>query len=376
MVKTLKIRLLPNKEQEQLMWKHVNCSRFIWNWGLAFQKEQYQNIGKKLSGYDLVKQLTPLKKQKGYEWLNEVSAIMLQVTLMDLDRAYKNFFKSNFGFPKFKSKKKTKKSFPSRTDAIYFEEAFVQIQKLGKIKYKTDYPIPLGKDTKFYNPRIQFTPNGKWILTVGIDFENQEIELTDKNMGIDLGVKTTAVIAFGDDKIEFKNVNKSKRIKKLEKKLKRLQKQVSRKYQTNGNFEKTQNILKLEAKLRKLQYHISNIRQDYNHQMTHKIISMKPKTIIMEDLNIKGMMKNKHLAKSIQIQNFYDIQRQLVYKCEWYGIQLVQVSRWYPSSKTCSCCGSYKSDLKLSNRIYKCPECGLEIDRDYNAAINLMKYVA
>lgn len=367
--------MLPTKEQEVLMWKHIHSSRFIWNWGLAFQIKQYEENGNKLSGYELVKQLTPLKKEPEYEWLKEVSNTSLKTTLLDLDKAYKNFFKSGFGFPKFKSRKKAKPNFPVR-NSIYFTEQQIQIEKLGKVKYKTNYNIPLGKDKKFYNPRIQFTPKGKWILTVSFKSENQTEKLNDYKMGIDLGVKTTAVVSYGDKRLEFKNINKSKRMRKLKKKLTHLQREVSRKYLVNGNYEKTSNILKTEAKIKKLQYHIANIREDYNHKMTHEIVSLKPQKITMEDLNVKGMLKNKHLSKSIQEQCFYEIIRQLQYKSEFMGIEFVKADRWYSSSKTCSRCGCYKKDLKLSDRIYICPECGLTIDRDFNAAINLKNYVA
>lgn len=358
------------------MWKHVHCGRFIWNWGLSFQKRRYEETGKKLSGYELVKRLTPLKKQEGYQWLTEVSTTSLQTTLLDLDKAYKNFFKSGFGFPKFKSRKKARPSFPVRQNRFYFTESHVNIEKLGKVSYKTDHEIPLGKEAKWSNPRIHYTPNGKWILTVSVERENQTPELTDEPMGIDLGIKTTAVVSFNGGKISYPNVNKSPKMRKLNKKLKRLQRNVSRKYHTNGNYEKTSNILKLESKIKKLQYRVANIRADYNHKMTHDLVSMEPKRIVMEDLNVSGMMKNKHLSKAIQQQNFHEIMRQLEYKCEWRGIEFVRADRFYPSSKTCSHCGSVKKDLKLSDRTYICEECGLVIDRDYNAAINLMKYVA
>lgn len=374
MIKTYKIRLLPTKEQEQSMWKHIGCCRFVWNWGLDVQKQEYAKNGKKLSCFDLIKRLTPLKREEEYAWLNEVSMSSLQIILRDLDKAYANFFGSA-GFPKFKSRKKSKSSYPIINNRTYFDEKVVTIPKLGKVKYKTNYNIPLGKEIKLYNPRISHI-NNKWILTVGIDCENQAVELTDKSMGIDLGVKDLCNIAFGNENIVVKNVNKTSIMKKKQKKLKRLQCKVSRKYRQNGSYEKTSNILKLEAQIKELYYHTSMIRQNHIHQTTHMLVTLKPKKVVMEDLNISGMMKNKHLSKAIQEQCFYEFIRQMKYKCEWNGIEFTQVDRFYPSSKTCSCCGTIKSDLKLSDRIYNCPDCGLSIDRDYNAAINLMKYVA
>lgn len=371
-MRTYKIRLLPTQEQEILLWKHINACRFIWNWGLETQQREYDKNGKKLSCFDLIKKLTPLKKKEEYIWLNEVSAASLQIILRDLDKAYSNFFKGA-GLPKFKSRKKTKPNYPIVNNRTYFAEGIVTLPKLGKVSYKTNYNLPLGKDAKFYNPRISYV-NKKWILTVGFDYENQVVELTDKSMGIDLGVKDLCSVAFGDENIVVKNVNKTPIMKKKQKKLKHLQRQVSRKYHQNKSYEKTNNIIKLEEQIRELYYHISMVRLNHIHQTTHKLIALKPKEITMEDLNISGMMKNKHLAKTIQEQCFFEFRRQMQYKCEWNGIEFVLADRFYPSSKTCSKCGNIKKDLKLSDRTYKCSECGLVIDRDYNAAINLMKY--
>ena len=374
MIRTYKIRLFPTKEQEQLFYKHIGACRFIWNWGLDTQINYYQKTGKKYSGYDLMKMLTPLKKIEEYSWLNEVSNASLQTILLDLDRAYKNFFKSGFGFPKFKSKKRAKKSFPVRCNATYFyNEIYAQIPSIGKVRYKTNYNIPIGKNIKLSNPRISFV-NDKWILTVGIECENKAIELTSSSMGIDLGVKDLAIVAIGNDKLVFKNINKTSKMRKLNKKLKHLQRKTARKYYTNGGYDKTNNILKTEAQIKELSYHISNIRQNYIHQITRQLVDMLPYRVVMEDLNVSGMMKNRHLSKAVQEQCFFNFIQIMKYKCEEYGIEFVQADRFYPSSKTCSSCGCINKDLKLSDRTYICSECGAVIDRDYNAAINLMQY--
>lgn len=374
MIRTYKIRLFPTKEQEQLFYKHIGACRFIWNWGLDTQINYYQKTGKKYSGYDLMKMLTPLKKIEEYSWLNEVSNASLQTILLDLDRAYKNFFKSGFGFPKFKSKKRAKKSFPARCNATYFyNEIYAQIPSIGKVRYKTNYNIPIGKNIKLSNPRISFV-NDKWILTVGIECENKAIELTSSSMGIDLGVKDLAIVAIGNDKLVFKNINKTSKMRKLNKKLKHLQRKTARKYYTNGGYDKTNNILKTEAQIKELSYHISNIRQNYIHQITRQLVDMLPYRVVMEDLNVSGMMKNRHLSKAVQEQCFFNFIQIMKYKCEEYGIEFVQADRFYPSSKTCSSCGCINKDLKLSDRTYICSECGAVIDRDYNAAINLMQY--
>ena len=239
--------------------------------------------------------------------------------------------------------------------------------------YKTNYNIPIGKGHKFINPRVSYI-NNKWILSFGMECESQAPVLTDSPMGIDLGIKETATVAFNDECLCFHNINKSRTIRRLERKLKHLQRNVSRKYRTNGSFQKTSNIIKAENKVRRLQYHLANIRLNYTHQTTHELVSKLPCRVVMEDLNVSGMMKNKHLSKAIAQQTFYEFIRQMKYKCEWKSIQFLQVDRFYPSSKTCSKCGSIKTDLKLSDRIFVCPDCGFEIDRDYNAAINLMRY--
>lgn len=377
MMRTYKIRLFPTKEQEELIYKHVGCCRFIWNWALEVQKNYYKESKKRYSTFDLMNMITLLKKQKEYIWLNEVSNHSLKVVCRDLDKAYKNFFKNNTRFPKFKSKKKSKMSYPVRQDYLYFTDEFVQIEKLKKVKYKTNYQIPLGKEMKFYNPRISLV-NNKWILTVNYECENQTLELTDKIIGIDLGVKALAVVAYGNEKGKecfiYKNINKSTKMKKLQKKLKRLQRKQSRKYETNKSFEKTSNILKTEKQIRELYYHITNIRKNYIHQTTHTLVELLPCKVVMEDLNVSGMMKNKHLSRVVGEQNFYEFIRQMKYKCEEKEIEFIQVDRFYPSSKTCSKCGCIKSDLKLSDRTFICECCGNVIDRDYNAAINLMQY--
>lgn len=193
-------------------------------------------------------------------------------------------------------------------------------------------------------------------------------------MGIDLGVKDLAIVAIGNDKLVFKNINKTSKMRKLNKKLKHLQRKTARKYYTNGGYDKTNNILKTEAQIKELSYHISNIRQNYIHQITRQLVDMLPYRVVMEDLNVSGMMKNRHLSKAVQEQCFFNFIQIMKYKCEEYGIEFVQADRFYPSSKTCSSCGCINKDLKLSDRTYICSECGAVIDRDYNAAINLMQY--
>ena len=379
MIKSYKIRLYPTKEQEALMWKHIGACRYIWNYMLAYQQEQYVNGEKHLSAFDMIKLLTPLKKDGEHEWLCEVSNASLGVVCRDLDKAYKGFFKKIARFPKFKSRKRSKKTYPVKDDRIYFiNSKLMHIEKVGKIKYKTDFDLPQGRGHKFTNPRIS-NVNGKWILSFGMECESQAPVLTDISMGIDLGVKDLAIAEFNGTKITYRNINKTSKMKRLEKQRRHLERSISRKYEQNrrGNtFVKTNNIMRSEERLKKMYARMTNIRTNYIQQTTHDLVSLLPKRVVMEDLNVTGMMKNRHLSKAIQEQCFGEFIRQMQYKCEWNRIEFVQVGRFYPSSKTCSCCGAIKRDLRLRDRVYVCAECGAEIDRDYNAAINLSRYVA
>lgn len=380
MIKSYKIRLYPTKEQEQLMWKHVGSCRFIWNWMLAKQEELYKQGEKHLSGFDMINLLSPMKKQEEYKWMREVSNISLCTICRDLDKAYKMFFKKTSGFPKFKSRKKSKPNFPIRTDTLYFkDDKVLNIEKIGKVMYKTDFVFEYGRNAcKFTNARVSYI-NGKWMLSFGMECENQVHELNDVSMGIDLGVKDLAIVEYNGEPLVFHNINKSKQMRNIGKRLKHLQRSISRKYEANRDgkkYNKTKNIEKQEERLRKLRARQSNIRRNYIHQTTHKLVLLLPKRIVMEDLNVQGMMKNRHLSKAVQEQCFYEFIRQMEYKCAWSGIEFIKADRFYPSSKTCSGCGCIKKDLKLSDRTYHCSDCGLVIDRDYNAAINLSRYVA
>ena len=378
MIKSYKIRIYPTKEQEALMWKHIGSCRYIYNYMLAKQEELYKAGEKHLSAFSMINLLKPLKNDGEHDWLYDVSNTSLQIVCQDLQKSYDGFFKKRTGFPKFKSRKRSKPNFPIRESVYFKDERFVVIEKIGKVKFKTDFVLPIGRGRKFSNPRIS-SVNDKWILSFGMESENQAPVLTDKSMGIDLGVKDLAVAEFDGEPKVFHNINKSKRMKVLKRKLTHTQRAISRKYESNrkGNaYVKTRNIEKTEDKLRRIHARIANIRSNYIHQTTHSLVSLLPKRVVMEDLNVVGMMKNRHLSKAISEQCFNEFIRQMEYKCEWNGIEFIQVGRFYPSSKRCSCCGEIKTNLKLSDRIYKCESCGTVIDRDYNAAINLSRYIA
>ena len=378
MIKSIKVRLKPTKEQETLMFKSCGIARFTYNWGRAKWEDAYKQ-GQNPSKTIIRKEFNNvLKKDINYQWIKEVSAQVTSQAFEDLNTAYKNFFKGLSNYPKFKTKKNSKQSFYVRYDAIKFQDNKVNLEKIGKVKYKTNYNIP--NLPKYNNPRCYF--DGKyWYLTFGFEHNETKVGLNkDLSIGIDLGIKDLAICSNG---MTFKNINKTKKVKKTEKKLKRLQKQVNRKYENNKikkesencyQLNKTNNMIKLEKQIKLVYRKLTNIRNNHLHQATNMIVKTKPSRVVMETLDIKGMMKNKHLSKAIAEQCLYEFKRQMQYKCEFNGIEFVEADKWYPSSKTCSGCGHIKKELKLSDRVYICEECGCVIDRDYNASINLSRY--
>ena len=369
MILRKKVRLYPTKEQEQKLWQSVGTARFIYNWTLNKQEENYKNGRKFIFDNILRKELTQLKKSE-LSWLNDVSNNVTKQAVKDACKAYKRFFKGEANKPRFKSRRKSKKAFYNDNVKLKVKENnLVLIEKVGWIK--TNEQIPIG--VKYTNPRISYD-NKYWYISVGIEKEEIKEELMNMSLGIDLGLKDLAICSDGS---VYKNINKTRTIKKIEKKLKRLQRQVSRKYEQNKKgkeYVKTKNIIKLEKKIQQVHRKLANIRNNYLHQTTTSIVKTKPYRIVVEDLNVSGMMKNKHLSDSIRKQCFYEFTRQLEYKCKFRGIEFIKADRFYPSSKTCSNCGHIKKDLKLKDRTYICSECGFVIDRDYNASLNLANY--
>ncbi len=296
---------------------------------------------------------------------------MAKQAVKDACNAYKRFFKGQSEKPKFKSRRNCKPSFYNDNIKLKVKNNIVLIEKVGWVNTSEQLPI----DVKYNNPRISY--DGKyWYISVGIEVENPVVELTGESVGIDVGIKDLAVCSNG---MTFKNINKTKLVKNLEKRLRRLQRKISKKYEMNKEgrkFVKTSNIIKLEKQIRLIHRRLSNIRNNHLHQATTKIVKTKPSKVVMETLNIKGMMKNRHLSKAIAQQGLYEFKRQLDYKCQLYGIEFVEADKWYPSSKTCSECGHVKTRLSLSERTYICEDCAAVIDRDYNASINLSRYSA
>ncbi len=382
MIKSIKVMLLPNNKQRTKLFQSAGVARWTYNWTLARQQENYKNGGKFISDGELRKELTQLKKTEEFNWLNNYSNNITKQSIKDACLAYQRFFKHQADFPKFKSKRKSRPSFYIDNCKIEFSENKVKLEKLADSKKQNKQKINWIKLTeknriplncKYYNPRVTFDGINFWV-SVGVDYEENTEQPINDGIGIDIGIKDLAICSDGNT---YKNINKTKRIKKLKKKKRRLQRKVSRKYLKNkkgGSYCKTRNIIKCEKEILKLNHRLTNIRHNYLHQVTSEIIKREPKFIVLEDLNVKGMMKNRHLAKAVQEQCFYEFYRQIQYKSLWNNINFITADRFFPSSKLCSCCGNVKKDLKLSDRTYICSECGNTIDRDYQASVNLCSY--
>ena len=310
-----------------------------------------------------------------YKWIKNVSSKAVKQSIMNGEKAFKRFFKGESKFPRFKKKKNqnVKAYFPknNKTDWIV-ERHRVKIPTLKWVRLKEKGYIPI--NAKVISGTISFKA-GRYYVSILFDEnkQNKNYLTYTEGIGIDLGVKEFAVIS---NNIVKPNINKTSKVKKLEKKLKREQRRLSKKYENKKkggekSVTKSANIDKQVLKIQKLHQRLNNIRIDYINQIVSELVKNKPEFITIENLNIKGMMKNRYLSKAIAQQNFYNFRIKLQNKCKQFGIELRIVSRFYPSSKLCSDCGSIKKDLKLSDRVYICSECGYENDRDFNAAINL-----
>lgn len=381
MVKAIKVMLIPNNVQKTKMFQYAGASRFAYNWTLAKEKENYEKGGKFISDSELRKEFTKLRKSDEYAWLRNISNNVTKQAIKDACNAYKNFFKGVQRYPRFKSKKKSTPKFYQDNIKIQFSNTHVKLegfssskkpnkQKKNWVRLAEHGRIPT--DVKYMNPRISFDGLNWWI-SICVECADRKETLNDEGIGVDLGIKDLAICS---DSTKYRNINKSQTVKKLEKRKRRLQRSVSRKYEQNkekGKYCKTNNIVKDEYLLLKVNHRLTNIRKNYLNQTTSEIVNRKPRFICIEDLNVSGMMKNKHLSKAVQNQGFFEFRKQLEYKCRDNGIQLIVADRFYPSSKLCSCCGNIKKDLKLSDRVYRC-DCGNVMDRDFQASVNLRVY--
>lgn len=363
-----KVRLIPDKHQEQWLKENAGVARFIYNFALGYKIDQYESYDESVGQQEIMDKLWAMKNNGGeLEWINNYSSETVKQSVKDMLTAYKNFYaRGNKGFPRFKKKGRCKESFYVRYDKIYsIDERHIKFPKLSKpIKISEDCFITRGT---IKNPRVSY--DGKyWYLSYSFNCEPIQVDLTSEVVGIDLGIKDLAVCSSG---VVYRNINKDSNVKRLDARKRRLQQQISRCYIKN-NYKKTNNIKKLEKKVRLIDRKLSNIRKTYIHQVTTRIVKTKPSVIVLEDLGIKGMMKNRHLARSIQNQLWYFFRQCIEYKSEFYGgIQVVIAPRTYASSKTCSNCRAKKKFLSLSERIYRCDCCGFVCDRDLNAAYNL-----
>lgn len=381
MIIATKIKLKPTKEQEVLFWKSAGVARWAYNYFLYESERYYKENSKSIKESDVRKKINNVLKKTTHTWLKEVGSNVMKQGVKDANMARDRWFKGISGKPKYKSRRKSKISFYVNYESLKKVKGGFRGEKIGFVKTCQSLP-KLNINEKYSNPRISF--DGKnWFLSIGYNVEFESTELSGKSLGIDVGIKELAVCSDGVFK---KNINKTKRVKHLKRKLNREQRKLSRKIE--GNIIKydinrkpiyrtplrdMKNIQKQNNIIRSLYKKLGDIRANHLHQSTSEIVKTKPSRIVMETLNIKAMMKNKHLSKAIQEQGLYEFKRQIKYKCKKYGIEFVEVDRFYPSSKMCSCCGAIKKDLKLKDRVYKC-SCGLEIDRDKNASINLGNY--
>ena len=423
MIKSIRVQLLPNNKQKTKLFQFAGAARYAYNWALNKQMDHFCEGHKIQTDSALRKEFTVLRHAEENKWLQDVSNNVTKQAIKDLCIAYKNFFRKQKqpgyikytskkiahynrigksltvydmnGHPKFRSKKNGDFRFYQDNVKIQFTETHVKLeslagsrrknrQRLNWIRLAERNRIPVR--AKYTNPRIAFDGE-RWWLSVGIQTARKLKPLRglsfayrkrryirSEGIGIDLGIKDLAVLS---DATKFRNINKTRAIRRLKKKRRRLQRQVSRKYQMNkkgDRYCKTSNLIKSEKQLLRINHRLANIRQNHVHQTTTAIIKRKPSFVCLEDLNIRGMMKNRYLSEKIQEQNLYEFRRQIEYKAHWAKISVIIADRWYPSSKTCVICGHVKKDLNLSERMYVCPVCGNVIDRDFQAALNLKRY--
>lgn len=383
MLKSYKTEIDPTPEQIVKIKQTIGTCRFIYNFYIAHNKEIYNKGEKFMKARDFSVWLNNefIPNNPEYLWIKEVSSKSVKKAMENAYTAFVKFFKKQSEFPKFKKKNKSdvKMYFVKNNPKDCFcERHRIKIPTLGWVKLKEKGYIPTTKQGYVIKEGTISCKAGRYYVSVLIDVpkSTKKAKLNDFGIGIDLGLKEFAIMSNGTVK---KNINKSARIKKLEKKLKREQRCLSRKYEdlkkrSKENKKKgeatRQNIQKKVIKVQRLHQRIENIRTDYINKSINEIVKTKPSYITIEDLNVKGMMKNKHLSKAIASQKFYEFRRKLEAKCKENGIELRIVDRWYASSKICHQCGSIKKNLKLSDRIYKC-DCGYIEDRDYNASLNL-----
>ena len=374
LLKSFKTEINPTDEQKVRINKTIGTCRYIYNFYLGYNKELHDKGEKFMTGKGfsvwLNNEYIPNNPDK--TWIKEVSSKAVKKSIEDGYAAFTRFFKHQSAFPNFKKKGKSdvKMYFvKSHPKDLICERHRIKIPTLGWVRIKEKGYIPTTKDGRKIKSGTVSIKAGRYYVSVLVEIPDVNIaNSSNDGIGIDLGLKDLAVVS--DGKI-YKNINKSARVKKLEKQLRSEQRCLSRKYENLKKGKSTQkNIQKQKLKVQKLYHKIDNIRTDYINKTIAEIVKTKPSYIAIEDLNVSGMMKDRHLSQAVASQRFYEFRAKLKAKCADNGIELRVVDRWYPSSKMCHCCGAIKKDLKLSDRIYRC-DCGYVEDRDFNASLNL-----
>ena len=351
-----RFRLYPTKEQELLLRKTLGCSRFVWNYFLDLRQKSWKQGNKSLSYYDTAKLLTQLKKEPEYSWLSEVSIIPLRYSIYELDGTYKKFFKGNCGYPNFKKKSGTNSIGLDASAFSIKDDKFFIAKNKQPLNIRFHKQLPQNQEIKYIH--ITLEPSGKWYVSFNLEVSIEPLPKTNNQIGIDLGITSFATTSNGD-KI------KSPDLKNEYQKLKKLQRRFSKKQKGSNNRNKTR--LKVARQYERIKF----IRLNFHHQVSRKLVN-ENQVIVLEDLKIKNMVKNRKLSRAISEQGWYQFRSFLEYKCNWYGRELIVINQWYPSSKTCSSCGYIQTKMPLNIREWVCPDCGTKHDRDINAAKNIL----
>ena len=375
MLKSFKTEINPTEEQKTKIRKTIGTCRFIYNFYLAHNKKLHEDGKKFMSSNKFRIWLNNeyLPQHPEYSWIKEAYSKAVTQSVNNGQTAFTRFFNHESAFPNFKKKGKSdvKMYFVKNNPKdCHCERHRIKIPSLGWVRIKEKGYIPTTQDGYVIKSGSVSIKADRYYVSVLVEVsDNKTINHFDEGIGIDLGLKDFAIVSNGRT---YQNINKSAKLKKLERQLIREQRCLSRKYENLKKGDATQraNIQKQKLKVQKLHHRIDNIRTDYINKTIAEMVKIKPSYITIEDLNVKGMMKNRHLSKVVASQKFYEFRAKLLTKCNKSGIELRVVDRWYPSSKICHCCGSIKKDLKLSDRIFKC-RCGYIEDRDFNAALNL-----
>lgn len=375
MLKSFKTEINPTAEQITKINKIIGTCRFIYNFYIAHNRELYENGEKLMSGrvFSVWLNNEYLPNNPDKMWIKDVYTKAVAKSMEDGYTAFTRFFNNKSKFPRFKKKNKSdvKMYFVknNKTDCLS-ERHRIKVPTLGWVRLKEKGYIPTSKDGFVIISGTISCKAGRYYISVLVDIQKQDTEVdSDFGVGIDLGLKNLAICSNGSI---YHNINKTNNVRKVENKLKREQRKLSRKVISIKRGESTQkNFVKQKLKVQKLYQRLTNIRTDYLNKTINSIVKTKPSYIVIEDLNVSGMMKNRHLSKAVVQQKFFEFRSKLVNKCKEIGIELRVVDRFYPSSKTCHGCGHVKRDLKLSDRTYRCSECGYTEDRDINASLNL-----